>query len=1106
MENLIKWFSKNHVAGNFLMGAILLAGFGTWFSLRKEIMPEVAIDTVNISVPYPNATPEEVESGIVIPIEEAIADIDGIDEINSTASQSVGTVSAEISPGYDLREIMSDIKTKVDAIDNLAEEAEEPVITELVIRTQVLSIALSADTDEKTLRNLAEKVRDELLSYEKKKKGFFDFLRPDQSITQVELVGVRPYEISIEVKEETLKELDMTLGQIAQAVRTSSLDLPGGSIDTDAGEVIIRASSKRYTAEEFRNIPVVTKPDGSTLLLSDIATVIDGFEEAELSNTFDGKPAVLVDVYRVGQQDTLILARAAKEYVETAQQTLPEGVTLQVWNDFSLMLEGRLSLLARNGIIGISLVLIVLALFLRPSLAILVAIGIPVSFAGGIWMMPTVDISINMISLFAFILVLGVVVDDAIVVGENVYTRIQEGMPPKEAAWKGSHEVGVIVIFGVLTTAMAFTPMLGIDGVSGKYWRNIPLIVIPTLLFSLVQSKLVLPSHLAFLSPSSRDKKTRNPLLRLQRAISNGLERFIQKIYTPFLDVCLRSRYIVLALFLFSFFLIVGLVGGNRIKFVFFPKVEGDILTANLELAPGTPYIQTVKSMDKLEEALKQVSAEYKDFNGEPIVKHYVRSDGTQSLHTSFAIGGFPIESNIGQFVVELAPANSRDVLSREIASRWRELVGSVPGAVELTFKSETAGGGNAIDINLIGPDLTQLEAASAYSRAELAKVVGTIDINDSNREGKRELQFRELTPTGTALGFTLEEVIRQVRWAFYGNEVQRIQRGKDDLKVMVRLPREERLSIENMEQLRLRSPLTGAEVPLLQVAIPKEDSGLSSIQRIGRQRSIKVSADVNPALANQTDVQNAFTGSPAYYKKSEKKEKLEKMKEEGGVKALLAHMLLKKVDVPQKGILQDMTEKFPSVRFTASGEVKDRNDSVSQIAQGYLIALIGMFVMMAIPLKSYVKPLIVMSVIPFGIVGAVIGHVIMGMDLSIMSMCGIAALSGVVVNDSLVLVDFVSRYEKEYGKLEAARRAGAARFRAITLTSLTTFVGIMPMVTETDMQAKFLIPMAISLGFGILFATLITLILVPSVYLILEDIKGLFKWRQKKAVEEQIA
>lgn len=1059
MEGLIKWFSRNHVAGNFLMLGILIAGYTTWFQLRKEVMPEVSAETVSIRVIYPNATPEDVESGVVIPIEEAIAEIEGIEQISSTCSQGLGSVNVEIDTSYNLRNVMDDLKTEVDAIDNLAEEAEKPTITEVKISNSVMGIAITADTDEKTLRTLGERVRDDLLVYELPESSnplekFYDKLRPKQTITQVELAGVRPYEISIEVSETTLRELNLTIGEIAQKIRQASIDLPGGSVDTSAGEIILRAVSKRYTADEFKNIPIVTRADGSTVLLNEIAKINDGFEDVELINTFDGKPAVVVNINRVGSQDTLILSRMVKSYIEEKADSFPDGVDLTVWNDQSKLLQGRLDLLKRNAGVGILLVLVVLALFLRPTLALLVAIGIPVSFAGGIWMMPYMDVSINMISLFAFILVLGVVVDDAIVVGENVYTKIQEGMHPKEAAWKGSHEVGVIVIFGILTTALAFTPMLGIDGISGQFWRNIPLIVIPVLLFSLVQSKLVLPAHLALLSPTNNDEP-KNPLIKLQKGISNGLQNFVRKVYSPALEVMLRWRWVVLSVFVLLLFVSVGLVGGNRIKFVFFPNVEGDLITCNLELAPGTPFKETEKAVDRINDALDQLATKYSiDDGDESVVKHILSSKGSKPMMSGFALGGIPTESNLGQVSVEMTPSRTRSVSVAELAREWRSLVGEIPGASELTFTFDTGGGGNAIDVNLVGPNLDQLKEATDKAKNELAQIQGTIDITDNDRPGKKELRFRELTPTGRALGFTLKDVADQVRWAFFGNEVQRIQRGKDDLKVMVRYPKAERLSVENMEQIRLRTS-SGAEVPLLQVVTPKDGTGPSTIQRIDRQRSIKVSADVDAAIANSTDVQKKFFGE----------------------------------------ILPQILSDFPSVRFKEDGEVKDRNQSISQMSTGFLFAMVGMFVMMAIPLRSYIQPIIVMSVIPFGIVGAIFGHLIMGYDLSIMSLCGIVALAGVVVNDSLVLVEFVNRFVEKGGTvLEAARAAGAARFRAIILTSLTTFVGIMPMVLETDMQAQFLIPMAVSLGFGILFATLITLILVPSIYLILEDIKGLFR------------
>jgi len=678
MENIIKWFCRNHVAGNFLMAAVLIAGFTAWFGIRKEVLPDVTLESVSITVPYPNATPEEVEDGIIILVEEAIAEIEGIDQINSTASQNFGTIIADLKPGYKVRDLLGDIKTQVDAITNIPVDAEEPIITDVTIREQVLSLAVTANTDEKILRNLAEKIRDDLLGYEMKKKPFLSALRPDSKITQIELTGVRPYEISIEVPESKLRELDLTIAGVAQAVRASSLDLPGGSVDTDAGEVLIRTSSKRYSSEEFAAVPVRTNADGSVIYLSDIATVVDGFEDVQLNSRFDEKPAVMVEVYRVGQQDTLVIAKAVKEYLDNL--VLPEGVSVNVWNDSSIFLDGRLKLLTKNALIGIALVLIVLALFLRPSLALLVSIGIPISFAGGIWMMPYTGLSINMISLFAFILVLGVVVDDAIVVGENVYTKIQGGMHPKEAAWKGSHEVGVIVIFGVLTTMLAFTPMLGVEGVSGKYWRNIPWIVIPTLLFSLVQSKLVLPAHLSFLKPTNREKKTRNPLIMLQRKISDGLEFVARKFYEPALGRLLKVRYIVVSVFIFLFILTIGLVAGNRVKFIFFPKVEGDIVLADLELVPGTPYEKTSAAMEKMEEALRVLNDEFRDKNGNPAIKHFARADGTLSMHSGIALGGLPIESNIGQIVVEFAPAEERDFTGAEFTARWREVVGEIPG------------------------------------------------------------------------------------------------------------------------------------------------------------------------------------------------------------------------------------------------------------------------------------------------------------------------------------------------------------------------------------------------------------------------------------------
>ncbi|MDE0825321.1 MAG: efflux RND transporter permease subunit [Akkermansiaceae bacterium] len=1058
MEALIRWFSRSHVTANFLMLSVLLAGFYTWFQLRKEIFPDTAIDAVAVQVPYPNATPEDVEEGVVIPIEEAIQDVDGIEKISSTAADSMGVVTVEVANGYDVRDVMDDIKTRVDAIDNFAESAERPILEELLITSQVMSIAVSGDTDEATLRKIAEDVRDGLLDYEalpaEGGEKFLRFIKGDPEITKVSLSGVRPYEISIEVSEETLRRHGLSLGDVANAVRQTSVDLPGGSVKTSGGEVVIRSVGKRYDREDFEDVIVKQGRDGSVVKLRDIAEIHDGFEDLDMSFAFDGRRAVVVDVFRVGEQDTLEIAGAVRDYLARTKAQFPPGIELEVWNDQSVFLKGRLDLLKRNGTMGLILVFIVLALFLRPSLAFLVAIGIPVSFAGGIWLMPHTGISINMISLFAFILVLGIVVDDAIVVGENVYRRMRAGEDPKEAAWKGTHEVGVVVIFGVLTTAVAFTPMLGLTGVSGKIWPNIPLVVIPTLLFSLVQSKLVLPAHMAFLKRSD-PSRAGGPFTRLQRWISLGLEQFVLHFYTPFLSRCLRHRYLVLAIFMAMLLGVFGLVAGGWVKSQFFPEVEADLLVAKIELPRGVPFSAAQEAVAILQREALALGERYQDEDGNPVVAHVLASAGMQPLKTAFGPGGPPTASNLGEVTVELRPSANRDVTADELVREWRAKVGAIPGAVELTFVAQAAGGGNAIDLNITGKDLDELRGATDYLKSELAGYQGVIDIGDSDSPGKRELRFRELTPAGRALDFRLKDVGNQVRRAFYGDEVQRLQRGRDEVKVMVRYPEGGRISIEDLEQMKVRSP-EGSLVPLPEVVVQEESAGPDTIQRVDRKRSIKITADVDKTKNNSNEVVRLF-------------------KEEG---------------------LAKVSGKFPGVAVSFEGEQKDQANSVKEIGIGFIFALIGMYVLMAIPLRSYVQPMIIMSVIPFGIVGAVAGHILMSTELSIMSMCGIVALAGVVVNDSLVLVDYVNRHREEEGSvIIAATKAGAIRFRAIMLTSLTTFAGLMPMLLETDMQARFLIPMAISLGFGILFATLITLILVPSVYVVLEDVKKAGRW-----------
>jgi multidrug efflux pump subunit AcrB len=1064
MEKVIKWFSGNHVAGNFLMLAVLLAGFSTWFQLRKEVFPETSFDAVVISVPYPNATPEEVTNGVVIPIEEAIADVDGIKRVRSTASRNIAAIVVEVETGYNTRDVMGDVQTKVDAVDNFAENAEEPIFEELIVNRQILSLAITADTDEASLRAYAEKVRDGLLNYTppepkdgKEKLAAFvknptaeiqRFFKGPATIKKVELASVRPFEISLEVPEDVLRQYKLTLQQVAAAVRSASLDLPSGSVKTGSGEIVVRAVGRKYRGAEFREIVVKTLPDGSDLKLHQIAHIIDGFEDTELDSNFNGETAVVLHVFRVAEQDTLTVARVAKQYIASLEQ--PEGVAISVWNDQSTILDARLDLLMSNIGMGLLLVLIVLALFLRPSLAFLVALGIPVSFAGGIWLMPEMGISINMISAFAFILVLGIVVDDAIVVGENVYTRIQGGEHPREASWKGTHEVGVVVIFGVLTTMAAFTPMLGLSGVSGKIWPNIPLVVIPVLFFSLLQSKFVLPAHLALLKPTSGEPKT-NPLYRLQGSIAGGLERFVKAIYTPFLAWCLHFRYIVWVAFVALVVLAIAMVVTGRIPFQFFPKVEGEILSAKLEMPLGAPFSDTQNAVKRLEEAALKLGVEMKDRDGNPIVVNTLATSGMQPFLSGLAPGGASAGTHLGEVTLELVPAKNRDISSEQLKAGWQKLAGDIPGVVSLTFRAETAAGGNAIDINLTGPNSEQLLEAAEWATDRLKNdYKGVVDVFNSDRKGREEVIVRDLTPRGKALGFDLAMVMAQVRDSFYGNEVQRLQRGRDEVKVMVRYPEDERRSLANFENMKLRTP-AGAEVPLLEVVEPEYGRGPATVTRVDRFRTIGLQADVDVASGyNSNEIVSKYTGE----------------------------------------VLDQLGAKFPGVTYSFEGEQSDQRDSLREMKIGFFGALLLMYVLMAIPLKSYVQPLIVMSVIPFGMVGAIAGHMMMGMNLSIMSMCGLVALAGVVVNDSLVLVDYVNRHRGEdHTVFEAALKAGARRFRPILLTSLTTFAGLIPMLLEDDMQAKFLIPMAVSLGFGILFATAITLILVPSLYVILDDV-----------------
>ena len=1069
MRNLIKWFSRNNVAANFIMLLVLIAGISTWFKLKKEIFPETSTNVVSVSIPYPGATPDEVEKGICIPIEEALRDLQGVDIMRSTAANSYGVVYFEVSTDAKVRDVLDDMKTRVDAIDNFAENIESPVYDEVLIKNQVLTVAISADADEQTLRGYADRIRNGMLSYVPEEPDnwlgkFIYSFGGDSGVSQVELSGTRPYEISIELSQDSMNAYGVSFEDVANAVRASSIDLPGGSVKTTDGEVLIKTESKRYSAEQFESISILSRADGTVVPLSSIANVIDGFEDVEITSRFNGKNALTLQVFRVGNEDTLKVAKAARSYLELIRDQLPEDVSVEIWNDNSKYLKGRLNLLKKNAIWGLILVLIILSLFLRPSLAALVTLGIPVSFTGAIWMMPYTDISINMITLFAFILVLGIVVDDAIVVGENVFKRMRAGECPKIASWRGTHEVGIVVIFGVLTTAAAFTPMLGISGVSGKIWRNIPWIVIPTLLFSLVQSKLILPAHLALLKPIKPNEK-QNLILRFQTKISDSMEVFIDKFYRPTLKFALGARYFVVTIFVSLFLVSVGLIMGERIKWEFFPDVEAEIISTKVKMIEGVAFESTAEAVLKIEQAAEKLDAMYRKKFGHSIIKNMLATVGSQPFKTGFN-PVTPKGDNLGEVAIQLLPASSRSKSASQLAAEWREITGEIPGALDLSFQSQSAGSGNAIDLELSGDNDEKLLEATERVKLRLSEIDGIIDISDSNKVGKKQLSLKSLRAAGESTGLRLSDVGKQMRQAFYGEEVQRLQRGRDEVKVMVRYPKKNRLSLNDVERMKI-STKNGTKVPLSSLVELEEGTSKSVIRRTERQRAIRIAADIDRSNPNANANQARRT--------------------------------------LENSMLSEFGKLYPGIKYEFYGEQKDQAQSMVELRTSSMFALLVVFVLMAIPLSSYIQPVIVMSVIPFGIVGAIIGHILMGANISIMSMCGIVALSGVVVNDSLVLVDYVNR-NRIRGKsiVEAAWEAGAARFRPIVLTSLTTFAGLSPMLFETDLQAKFLIPMAISLGFGILFATFITLILVPCVYLLLEDLKSLiFKPKKIRNWEE---
>lgn len=1029
----ITWFACNPVVANILMFTILAAGIATSLTVRKEGFPAFAAESVTVRVPIRGGTPEDVERGVAIKIEESLESVDGIDHIKSVSQDNIATVTIEAKEGYDINKLLDDVKIQVDAIPSFPEQAENPVITEAKRANNVLWVEIYGDVSEALRKETARKLRDELLR--------------QPAISKIENYGSRDYEISIEPSEEKLRVYNLTFSEVAQAVSNNSIDLGGGVVRSARGDIALRARDQAYRKADFENIPIRTNPDGTRILVRDVATVRDAFVDQDYLNRFRGKPTTSLKITTEGNDDIIDAVNQAQEVVANFND-LPEGVSVASWLDGSVNIRDRLMLLGRNGFLGVLLVLVILMLFLNLRLAFWVAVGIPVSLAGAVTLfpLPGLDLSINVISAFGFLVVLGIVVDDAIVIGESIYSEKEKQKNPDDqespfrATVRGVSKVITPATFGVITTIAAFLPLTQVSGRLGNVFGQIATTVIFCLIFSLVESKLILPSHLAHIDVH---KKPRNIIsktwARFQGGIASGLQWVIEHLYRPAIRTLLPWRYAAIAGFLGVFILTIALFPAGQLRFVFFPNIYQDNIGVALELEQG-------QSVDYLHANAQRIADLAHDLG-----KQYEQELG----HNPFKEVQISASNNTkATIAAELTRSSTREFLpTAQIVKDWRKAVGPISGARSLSLAARAGPPGGDLVINLESDNLEELKKAANDLKEVIATYPGVYDILDDFDSGKPEILY-SITPQGQAANLTKSDLANNVRDAFYGREAQRVQRGRDEVRVMVRYPLEQRSSLETLRSMRIRKP-DGTTVPFSVVAETHYSDSLASISRYDNKRVVKVEAAVDKSTTSTEEV--------------------------------LARL--------EQEYFPKMKANYPAISISQSGEAEQRAKSMRSLMIGFLVSIILIYILVAIPLKSYVKPLIIMSVIPFGIIGALLGHYLMDLPVSILSVFGILALSGVVVNDSLVFVCRVDDLRAE-GKslMDACRTAGADRFRAILLTSLTTFFGLAPLLLETEVQAQFLKPMAASLAFGILFATMITLFLLPLLLVVSRDIKNLIR------------
>ncbi|MFT4635336.1 MAG: multidrug efflux pump subunit AcrB [Arenicella sp.] len=1020
---MIEWFARNPVAANLLMITIVICGLLSASRLIPlEVFPRIEIDAVTVSTAYRGATPNSVEDGITKRIEESIYSIEGIKEINSRSAEGLSVVTAQVEDGYEKREILNDIKLKIDALNSLPNGSEKPVVSLSVFNPGVIQVAVIGNVSEKLLRVTADAVRNDLLA--------------KNNLTLAELIGVTNYEISIEVAPQTLDDFNLSLQDISHAIRLNSVDISAGNVKTRNGDILVRADGQAYDQQDFAAIPVVTKLGADPILLGDIATISDGFEDKPLLTRFNRKPAILINVARTGQQSSIDIAATVRDYIEDKNSTITNGISLNYWHDDSKILKGRLNTLLSSGLYGGLLVLLILSLFLRPAIAFWVFLGVPVSFMGAFIFMPFIGGTFNLISLFAFITVLGIVVDDAIVTGENIYSKMRDGMEPVKASIIGTKEIAIPVTFGILTTIVAFLPMsnLGANR-TGFLAAQIPMVVIPVLLFSLIESKLVLPSHLSRIKPRKSADQV-NWLSRMQMKVSRGFEESVITFYRPFLIRCLSNKAIAIATLLATSAIIMSWAATGHTKFTFFPRVESEEIQFSLTMPDTTGFETTKANIQTISDHVHALQEKYRDpKTGISIIRHTYSTVGSS---------GSTIKPSVGVVRAELIGPEERhiDIKASEIAREVRSLIGEIPGAEKLSVLAELGRGGEPINVELAGGNPVKIQAIADQIRNQLRQYPEVYDIQDNYSGGKEELNIK-LTEKAHALGLSLSDVASQVRGSIFGLEAQRLQRGREEVRVMVRLPEEDRSSMDDLARLSILVGPQNDAIPLSDLAEIEPVRSPTTLFRLNRKGIVNITADVDKDLAD--------------------------------VPAILR-------DIRQ--FLDTQVQLDPSIKYSFKGEAKEQSESNAGLKSGSLLVLIAIYALLAIPFKSYLQPFIVMSVIPFSVVGAVLGHIITGYDLSVLSIVGMMALLGVVVNDSLVLVDYINKQRaKGMAVYDAVLASGTARFRPVILTSITTFAGLTPLLLDASTQSQFLKQMAISLGFGILFATAITLVIVPINY-----------------------